>query len=190
MIDDAVAELKNASGDGTAAAAVAKSPVKKAKKKEAAAAKAKPGAKKPVKKAAKKPEKKEESTGPPKEAAITDDLAIDKCGVVFGEQIVKEVKNSAWKVRLDHLQEMCQKCAILGDELEAQPVYRVLSLKPGFKDTNFQCNQEKFKIIAHCGKTPKFSETSFNLVIDYCLDKLADPKCGLLAQEALSSMAV
>ena len=79
-------------------------------------------AKSPVKKA----KKKEESTGPPKEAEITDDLAIDKCGAVFGEQIVKEVK-----VRLDHLQQMCQKCEILDD----------------------------------------------------------DPKCGLLAQEALSSMA-
>ena len=77
----------------------------------------------------------------------------------------------------------------LGDELEAQAVFRVLSLKPGFKDTNFQCNMEKFKIIAHCGKTSKFSETSFNIVIDYCLDKLADPKCGALAQEALNSMA-
>ena len=49
LIDDAVAELKNAAGDGNAAAAVAKSPVKKAKKKEAAAANAKPEVKKPVK---------------------------------------------------------------------------------------------------------------------------------------------
>ena len=58
--------------------AMAKSPVKKTKKKETAAAKAKPGAKKPTKKAAKKPEEKEESTGPAKDVEITDDLAIDK----------------------------------------------------------------------------------------------------------------
>ena len=113
-----------------------------------------------------------------------EEVAVDKCNDVFGEEVVKEVQNSAWKVRLENLQNMNNKCAILGEEIPAQAVFRVLSLKPGFKDTNFQCNQEKMKIIAHCGKTPKFSETSFNIVIDYCLDKISDPKCGQLSQES------
>jgi len=191
LLDDAVAELKNAAGDGVAAAPAKTASPKKAepKKAEKKEAKGKPVKKVVGKKPATKKTEKEPDSGPPKEAEINDDVAVDKCSDAFGEQVVKEVQNSAWKVRLEHLQQMCQKCAILGDELEAQPVFRVLSLKPGFKDTNFQCNQEKFKIIAHCGKTPRFSETSFNLVLDYCLDKLSDPKCGPLAQEALCAMA-
>ena len=48
-------------------------------------------------------------------------------------------------------------------ELPTQAVFRVLSLKPGFKDTNFQCNQEKFKIIAIAGSNPKLSEVSINI---------------------------
>ena len=56
-----------------------------------------------------------ESSGPPKEAEFSDDIAIDKCNEVFGENVVKEVQNLAWKARLEHLQIMNNKCSILGE---------------------------------------------------------------------------
>ena len=82
----------------------------KAEKKTAPAKKA--GAKKPAKKVVKETS---ESSGPPKEAEFSDDIAIDKCNEVFGENVVKEVQNSAWKARLEHLQIMNNKCSILGE---------------------------------------------------------------------------
>lgn len=118
LIDDAVAELKNAGGDAPAAAAKTASPKKpvstkvekppKIEKKAAPAKKA--GAKKPAKKVV----KETSESGPPKEAEFSDDIAIDKCNEVFGENVVKEVQNSAWKARLEHLQIMNNKCSILG----------------------------------------------------------------------------
>ena len=114
---------------------------------------------------------------------------MDKCIELFGEETVKEVQNTAWKARLAALETLRNKLAIMGNDIPAQAVFKVLSLKPGFKDTNFQCNMEKMKIIQVCGNTEKFSETSLNIVIDYCLDKIGDVKCGALSQEALSCMA-
>ena len=114
---------------------------------------------------------------------------MDKCIELFGEEVVKEVQNTAWKARLAALETLRNKLAIMGNDIPAQAVFKLLSLKPGFKDTNFQCNMEKMKIIQVCGNTEKFSETSLNIVIDYCLDKIGDVKCGALSQEALSCMA-
>ena len=63
-------------------------------------------------------------------------------------------------LRLKNLEIMKNKIGVADeDTLPAQAILRVLSLNPGFKDTNFQCNMEKFKIIQLCGKTKNFSET-------------------------------
>jgi cytoskeleton-associated protein 5 len=68
-------------------------------------------------------------------------------------------------------------------------IFRLLSLKVGFKDTNFQCNMEKFRIIAIAAGNSKLSQMSIGIVFDYCLDKIADVKCGALSKEALNSMS-
>ena len=92
------------------------------------------------------------------------------------------VQQTAWKERLQGLKNIIEGInqKFLGSEqqIPTQAIFRLLSLKPGFKDTNFQCNQEKFKIIGIAGANPKLSETSLNIVFDYCLDKIADVKCG------------
>ena len=98
------------------------------------------------------------------------------------------VQQTAWKERLEGLknisEEMDRKFPEKA-EIPTQAIFRLLSLKPGFKDTNFQCNQEKFKIIGNAGANPKLSETSLNIVFDYCLDKIADVKCGKESLEIL-----
>ena len=44
-----------------------------------------------------------------------EEVAVDKCSELFGETTVKEIQNSAWKARLEHLQIMNNKCNILGE---------------------------------------------------------------------------
>ena len=157
-----------------------KSPEKKAPPKKEPAAK--PASKKPVKKKAAKKEPETSESGIPQEAEINEDVAIDKCIEIFGEETVKMVQQTAWKERLQGLKNIIEGInqKFLGSEqqIPTQAIFRLLSLKPGFKDTNFQCNQEKFKIIGIAGANPKLSETSLNIVFDYCLDKIADVKCG------------
>ena len=157
-----------------------KSPEKKAPPKKEPAAK--PASKKPVKKKTAKKEPETSESGIPQEAEINEDVAIDKCIEIFGEETVKMVQQTAWKERLQGLKNIIEGInqKFLGSEhqIPTQAIFRLLSLKPGFKDTNFQCNQEKFKIIGIAGANPKLSETSLNIVFDYCLDKIADVKCG------------
>merc|ERR1711990_1018497 len=130
-------ELKDAGGDAPAAPVKAASPVKpKAEPKKAAPPSKKPAGKPaPAKKGAKKASKKEDSKTdePIKEAEISDDAALDKCIELFGEEVVKEVQNTAWKARLAALETLRNKLAIMGNDIPAQAVFKLLSLKPGFK---------------------------------------------------------
>ena len=107
----------------------------------------------PAKKGAKKGPKKEESKTdePIKEAEISDDAALDKCIELFGEEIVKEVQNTAWKARLANLEALRNKLAIMGNDIPAQAVFKLLSLKPGFKERV----QKKFSVIFRESITPR-----------------------------------
>jgi cytoskeleton-associated protein 5 len=189
----AVEELKGAPKDNAEKISKANEPPAPEKKTVQKEVPKKTGvkSKKPTKKpAASKKEEITESSGPPAEADIDEDTAIDTCNRLFGEEAVKKVQEKNWKTRLEGLQEVTNKLnSFEAHEIKTQPIYKVLSLAPGFKDTNFQCNQEKFKIIRTAAQNPKLSQTSINIVFNYCLDKISDVKCGALAKEALFGMA-
>ncbi|CBY20469.1 unnamed protein product [Oikopleura dioica] len=189
----ALEELKGAPKDNTEKISKPKEPPAPDKKAVQKQVSKKPGlrSKKPAKKpAASKKEETSEFTGPPAEAEMDEDTAIDTCNSLFGEESVKKVQEKNWKIRLEGLQDVTNKLnSYESHEIKTQALYKVLSLAPGFKDTNFQCNQEKFKIIRTAAQNPKLSQTSINIVFNYCLDKIADVKCGVLAKEALFGMA-
>lgn len=154
----------------------------------------KPTGKKGVKKKAaeKSSQSATPTSGPPTESEITDDRALDQCIEIFGEEDIKKVQDSGWKVRLEGLKSVSQKLDQKfqeKSEIPTQAIFRLLSHKPGFKDTNFQCNQEKFKIITFAAANPRLSETSVNVVFDYCLDKIADVKSSKYCKEAISAMS-
>ena len=165
LLNDAVAELKNASGDTKqptqssppkkepeAKKEPAKVPTKKPPVKKAGPSKKGPAKKSPT---AKSPDQNTRPT----EAEISEEVAVDLCSELFGEEITKEVQNSNWKARLEALENLKRKLETISEKLPAQAVLRLLSLKPGFKDTNFQCNTKKLEIIQICGNTESFSET-------------------------------
>ena len=195
LYQGAVEELKGAPKEAPEKSPVIKkAPVaeKKEVKKEAPkGSKTATKAKNPSKKfTASKKEEVTEVSGPPAEADMDEDSAVEACNGLFGEETVKKVQEKNWKIRLEGLQEVTDKLnRFEPQELKTQAIYKVLSLAPGFKDTNFQCNQEKFKIIRTAAQNPKLSQTSINIVFNYCLDKISDVKCGVLAKEALSGMA-
>ena len=100
LLAEATEALK---GDGAKKPAEAPKPAEKPKEapKKAEAAK-KPAGKKVKKKPAEKSAPVDPArTGPPAEAEMTEDVALDKCIEVFGEEDVKNVQDSGWKVRLE-----------------------------------------------------------------------------------------
>jgi len=145
---------------------------------------------KKIKKIADKRKCESEATGPPTESEMDELSAVDICNEIYGEPTIKKIHEKNWKTRLEGLHELHEKLVIESpDEIKTQAILKTLSLAPGFKDSNFQCNQEKFKIIKAAVQNSKLSATSIDIVFNYCLDKIADPKCSVGAKESLSSIA-
>ncbi|XP_013397900.1 cytoskeleton-associated protein 5-like, partial [Lingula anatina] len=75
------------------------------------------------------------------------------------------------------------------DDIPTQVCVRVLSKKPGLKDTNFQVLGVKLNLVSHLAMNSKFSQTSAQCILGDMVDKVGDVKNGGTCQEALSCIA-
>ncbi len=157
----------SAAGDGAAApAAAAAAPARPATAPAAAAAPARPavsagvakaaassrarpgtGAKKVVKggggggakKAADKGGAGGAAAAKPKEMPLSDDTVEDRGAEVFGEAVMKQLADVAWKERLAGMEVVAKKVKMeVGADIPCQLAVRVIARKPGLKDNNFQ----------------------------------------------------
>ena len=88
-----------------------------------------------TKDAKKKPkaEKKKEATsptGPPTESEMNEDVALDKCIEIFGEEDVKKVQETLWKVRLEGLQSVNKKLTTLYPDKNEIPTQGLVFYTP------------------------------------------------------------
>jgi len=197
------AELTSGGGSGTAPAAAApvKAPPKKVeepKKAEAKPVKKAPAKKKaaPVKKEVKKDKKKkkkgndfETDQQDPSEPEMGDGSVEAKAEEIFGEDRLKQMASTNWKERLEAVEEMTKTVEGMSGDVPCQVLVRTLARKPGWKDSNFQVLNGKFKLLAIIASKSNFSRRSAWYAIAGLISKIADIKLKTQVKETLKVFA-
>ncbi|XP_072905784.1 cytoskeleton-associated protein 5 isoform X4 [Hemitrygon akajei] len=125
---------------------------------------------------------------------VEPELAIEVCeekaAAVLPASCLQQLDSSNWKERLASVEEFQKGVEVTEKKaLPCQALVRMLSKKPGWKETNFQVMQMKLYIVALIAQKGSFSRTSAEVVLDGLVDKIGDIKCGPKAKEALTAIA-
>ncbi|CAK8693087.1 unnamed protein product [Clavelina lepadiformis] len=136
------------------------------------------------------PAKSQPSDGPPPEAELSEVVVDEMIAKVISDEERAQILNNNWKERLAGLQVAAQKIKMLPpSEMPCQSFVKLLTMKPGWKDNNFNCLNEKFKLLSFLARNGSFSRTSGGLCIIPTVDKVGDIKCGSSAKDALSDVS-
>ncbi|XP_005107466.1 cytoskeleton-associated protein 5 [Aplysia californica] len=148
------------------------------------AAKAKPKAKAPPKKGKKGPvEEKMESV-------LSDEAVEEKAQDFLPGDTLTNLASANWKERLAAMEGMVKVVSSTGkDDIPCQVCIRVLSKKPGLKETNFQVLKLKLELVAHLSRNAKFTKRSAEFCLADIVDKLGDAKNGAAAKDCLTGMS-
>nr|CAB3231403.1 cytoskeleton-associated protein 5-like [Phallusia mammillata] len=140
-------------------------------------------------KGGKKATPKSQSVEVASEQELGDEAVEELVSAHISAEEKSQITNMNWKERLAGLQSTFQKLKMLEkNTIPCQAFVRFLSLKPGWKDNNFNCLNEKFKILEFLALNAKFTRTSANVCLSSTVDKIGDVKCGLSAKTALSAI--
>lgn len=124
------------------------------------------------------------------ETELSMEVCEEKAAAVLPASCVQQLESGNWKERLASMEEFQKAVEVMEkSEIPCQALVRMLTKKPGWKETNFQVMQNKLKIVALIAQRGYFSKTSGNLVLDGLVDKIGDVKCGNNAKEALTAIA-
>ncbi|KAG0348125.1 Microtubule-associated protein, microtubule dynamics during spindle orientation [Podila humilis] len=193
-------------------ALASKAPVKKAApaKEEPAPAKkplGKPpalsGAKKPVAKAA--PAATSSSSAVKKVAPVaggskpkdeeplrykfSSESAEEQAAEFLTPELIAEFGDSSWKVRLEAMEKLYDLVES-NAHFEAELIARVLSKKPGWKESNFQVTSKLYAVLQlQAQKLPTFSKACAALTIPAMIDKMGDIKLKKAAGDCLTTYA-
>lgn len=74
-------------------------------------------------------------------------------------------------------------------DIPTQVCVRIITMKTGLKDNNFQVLKVKVDLLAHLAKSSNFSRQSASFCLPDLADKIGDAKNGAAVQEALSCIA-
>jgi cytoskeleton-associated protein 5 len=109
---------------------------------------------------------------------------------VLPPSIYGELANSNWKLRLAAMEELQAWLEGDGSTTEAELIVRILSKKPGWKESNFQVYGKMTAIFQHlAGQSPSWSRACSALTIGPMSDKLGDIKLKKSVGEALTAYA-
>lgn len=102
--------------------------------------------------------------------------------------ILEEIQNSAWKIRLEAMGKMCDQIES-ADDLEPELIIRQLAKKPGWKEVNFQVVSKMFGVIQILAtRQSKFTAGCAALSIPSLVDKLGDMKLKKASSDALDAI--
>uniref|UniRef100_A0A8C8GVI9 TOG domain-containing protein n=1 Tax=Oncorhynchus tshawytscha TaxID=74940 RepID=A0A8C8GVI9_ONCTS len=147
------------------------------------AKKGKPGAEGGAK--SKKPAETKEIVETELSVEVCDELAA----AVLPASCVKMLDSSNWKERLASMEEFYQLAEQMDiGAMPCQALVRMLTKKPGWKETNFQVLQLKLQVVAVVAQRGRFSKTSASVVLDALVEKVGDVKCGGKAKDALTAI--
>uniref|UniRef100_A0A8C8GYV5 TOG domain-containing protein n=1 Tax=Oncorhynchus tshawytscha TaxID=74940 RepID=A0A8C8GYV5_ONCTS len=131
--------------------------------------------------------------GAPCQVCCTKCLKVEVCdelaAAVLPASCVKMLDSSNWKERLASMEEFYQLAEQMDiGAMPCQALVRMLTKKPGWKETNFQVLQLKLQVVAVVAQRGRFSKTSASVVLDALVEKVGDVKCGGKAKDALTAI--
>ncbi|XP_022647392.1 protein mini spindles-like isoform X2 [Varroa destructor] len=124
------------------------------------------------------------------ESVLSDEDLVTQLESIAGETIRNQLVNSNWKIRLAACEELKANVSSLDDgAIPAQAITRILTKKPGLKDSNFQVLKVKIEILGDIFTRGRVSLHTLDACKADLTEKLGDPKNSAVASQALMSLA-
>lgn len=126
----------------------------------------------------------------PMQFKFTNDSATQVCTEFFGSGTIEGLADSAWKARLASVNSIHDKLSQAKDEIEAEAVCRLLMVKPGWKESNFQVSTVMINCFSALARnSSSFDRACVSLLAGGLADKLGDIKVKKVAGECLGFLA-
>jgi cytoskeleton-associated protein 5 len=126
----------------------------------------------------------------PTERELTPEEVDEQAPEILPPDVISGLCDSNWKTRLSSIETFLQKLSTFDSKCgHTQILVRVLSKKPGLKDTNFQVLKLRLDAIKIIADSFGMTVTSSDFIINEITEKLGDPKVSTSATAALSSIA-
>ncbi|KAJ3300457.1 Microtubule-associated protein, microtubule dynamics during spindle orientation [Borealophlyctis nickersoniae] len=110
---------------------------------------------------------------------------------VVGEEPLKQLVDSSWKIRLEAVQSILETLKKQDkSSVEAEAFVTMLAKKPGWKESNFQVTTNMFNIFQFLAKDiPSFNRAAAAIAIPGLVDKLGDMKVKRSAGDCMTTIA-
>ncbi|XP_065581749.1 cytoskeleton-associated protein 5-like [Artemia franciscana] len=143
----------------------------------------------PPKTATKKVPQKSSASEEKIEKELSQEEVDEQFLALFPAQVVSELTDSNWKMRLAAMEQVLEKIRFLEKgELPVQVILRSITKKPGLKDTNFQVLKLKMEGVKVLAEKGDFSKKSVEFCLNEVTEKLGDVKNSATAAECLTAM--
>ncbi|KAF9908102.1 Microtubule-associated protein, microtubule dynamics during spindle orientation [Linnemannia zychae] len=130
--------------------------------------------------------KKEEE---PLRYKYSSESAEEQAAEFLSPELIAEFGDSSWKVRLEAMEKL-HDLVDSNPQFEAELITRVLSKKPGWKESNFQVTSKLYGILQlQSQKLSSFSKACAALTIPAMIDKMGDIKLKKAAGDCLTAYA-
>ncbi|OQR70552.1 cytoskeleton-associated protein 5-like [Tropilaelaps mercedesae] len=124
------------------------------------------------------------------ENVLSDEDLFTQVESVAGEAIRSQLADSNWKIRLTACEEL--KTNVTGldhGSIPVQAITRIVTKKPGLKDSNFQVLKIKIEVLADIFTRGRVSLHTLDACKSDLTEKLGDLKNSAIASQALMSLA-
>lgn len=125
----------------------------------------------------------------PTERELSQEEIDEKAAEILPSEIISGLTDSNWKTRLASIESFLQLFASFDSKCgHSQVLVRIVTKKPGLKDTNFQVLKLRLDAIKTIAENFGMTVTTADLVINDITEKLSDSKVSPSASAALTAI--
>lgn len=126
----------------------------------------------------------------PTERELSPEEVEEQASEILPSEVISGLADSNWKTRLSSIESFLQLLSSFESKCgHGQVLVRVLTKKPGFKDTNFQVLKLRIDAIKIVSENFGMTVTTADFVINEITEKLSDSKVSVSATAALTAIA-
>lgn len=126
----------------------------------------------------------------PTERELSQEEVDEQALEILPPDVISGLCDSNWKTRLSSIETFLQLLSSFDSKCgHSQVLTRVLSKKPGLKDTNFQILKLRLDAIKIIAESFGMTATTADLIANEIIEKLGDAKVNQSAAAALTAMA-
>ncbi|ORX61016.1 ARM repeat-containing protein [Piromyces finnis] len=119
---------------------------------------------------------------------MSEEEAEQQAKVLFGESTIEDLQAKVWKVRLAAMDSLLNVIKEKDpSEINAEMITKLLSVRPGWKESNFQVNTRMYNVFKHISSASSFNEPIAAISIPKITEKISDLKIKKIAGECLES---